>query len=46
MQVFGQSVHEYENCLFWASAFVLQHNGKIHLQNTLYIKCEMTLKFN
>jgi len=25
MQIFGQSVHEDENCLFWASEFALEH---------------------
>jgi hypothetical protein len=46
MQVFGQSVHEDENCLFRASAFALEHTERIHLKNTVYIKCDMTLKFN
>jgi hypothetical protein len=46
MQVLCQSVHKDENCLFCASAFALEHTEKIHLQNTVYVKCDMTLKFN
>jgi hypothetical protein len=42
MQVFGQSVREDENCLFWAPALALENTEK-KLQNTMYIKCEMKL---
>jgi hypothetical protein len=43
MQIFGQSVREDENCLFWASEFALENTEKTYLQNTVYIKCDVTV---